>query len=157
MFHEIKDSLRRLYLEDSRPWLVGFSGGKDSTMLAALIFDAAISVPADLRQKPVSVVCAGTRVEIPAIAEMVGGTLDGIRRASDQYGLNIEANLLKPILEQSFWVSIVGGGYPQVKATITAVSATLLGMGPQIGGPLIDRRFHGSRGRQGQIDHDRLS
>ena len=33
MFHEIKAPLRRLYLEDGRPWLVGFSGAKDSTMI----------------------------------------------------------------------------------------------------------------------------
>ncbi len=40
MFEEIKASLQQLYQEDERPWLVGFSGGKDSTMLASLIFDA---------------------------------------------------------------------------------------------------------------------
>ena len=31
-YHDIKSSLRQLYLDDHRPWLVGFSGGKDSTM-----------------------------------------------------------------------------------------------------------------------------
>ena len=35
-YSDIKDSLRNLYVEDPRPWLVGFSGGKDSTMLASL-------------------------------------------------------------------------------------------------------------------------
>jgi DNA sulfur modification protein DndC len=40
IFQDIKGSLRQLYLEDERPWLVGFSGGKDSTMLASLVFDA---------------------------------------------------------------------------------------------------------------------
>ena len=28
IFQDIKGSLRQLYLEDERPWLVGFSGGK---------------------------------------------------------------------------------------------------------------------------------
>jgi DNA sulfur modification protein DndC len=42
MFQEIKDSLRQLYPEDQRPWLVGSSGGKDSTMLASLVFDAVL-------------------------------------------------------------------------------------------------------------------
>jgi len=28
MFQDIKSSLGQLYLEDQRPWLVGFSGGK---------------------------------------------------------------------------------------------------------------------------------
>jgi 3'-phosphoadenosine 5'-phosphosulfate sulfotransferase (PAPS reductase)/FAD synthetase len=46
MFQNIKTSLCQLYLEDKRPWLVGFSGGKDSTMLASLIFDVVLSIPA---------------------------------------------------------------------------------------------------------------
>ena len=36
MFQNIKASLQQLYREDERPWLVGFSGGKDSTMLASM-------------------------------------------------------------------------------------------------------------------------
>jgi hypothetical protein len=28
MFQEIKASLQQLYLEDERPWLIGFSGGQ---------------------------------------------------------------------------------------------------------------------------------
>ncbi len=35
LYQAIKDSLRRLYVEDNRPWLVGYSGGKDSTMVAS--------------------------------------------------------------------------------------------------------------------------
>lgn len=29
-YHDIKSSLRQPYLDDPRPWLVGFGGGKDS-------------------------------------------------------------------------------------------------------------------------------
>ena len=112
MFQEIKASLQQLYREDERPWLVGFSGGKDSTMLASLIFDAVLSIPAEQRKKPISVLCTDTRVEIPAIAEMIEGTLDRMRKCSQQNGLNIEANPLKPLIEESFWVSIIGRGYP---------------------------------------------
>jgi DNA sulfur modification protein DndC len=39
IFKDISQSMCRLYKEDDRPWLVGFSGGKDSTMLASLIFN----------------------------------------------------------------------------------------------------------------------
>ena len=67
---DIRNTLRELYLEDTRPWLVGFSGGKDSTMLASLVFDTVLSVPAENRKKPVAVLCTDTRVEIPAIVEM---------------------------------------------------------------------------------------
>jgi hypothetical protein len=55
MFQAIKDCLREPYLEDKRPWLVGFSGGKESGMLASLVFDAVRSVPAEQRTKPVTV------------------------------------------------------------------------------------------------------
>lgn len=67
MFPEIRDRLRRLYLEDPRPWLVGFSGGKDSTLLAALIFEVVAAIPAADRRKPIAVLCTDTRVEIPAL------------------------------------------------------------------------------------------
>jgi len=116
-YKEIKDSLARLYAEDERPWLVGFSGGKDSTMLASLIFDAALSIPAGQRKKPVSILCTDTRVEIPAIVEMVEGTLSRMQRFSQQNDLNIEINLLRPPPEQSFWVNIIGRGYPPPNRT----------------------------------------
>ena len=112
VFQDIRDSLRQLYLEDERPWLVGFSGGKDSTMLASLVFDAVLSTPATQRKKPVSVLCTDTRVEIPAIADMVEGTLDRMRKCSHQHNLSIDANLLKPTIEESFWVNMIGRGYP---------------------------------------------
>src|SRR3989441_4072223 len=112
IFQDIKGPLRQLYLEDERPWLVGFSGGKDSTMWASLVFDAILSIPTEQQKKAVSVLCTDTRVEIPAIAEMVEGTLDRMRKCSQQHNLNIDANLLKPTIEESFWVNIIGRGYP---------------------------------------------
>ena len=61
MFHEIRDSLRTVYLADPRPWLIGFSGGKDSTMVASLIFEVVAAIAAEQRTKPISVVCTDTR------------------------------------------------------------------------------------------------
>src|SRR4030043_1429538 len=116
-YRDIRDTLNQLYMEDDRPWLVGFSGGKDSTMLASLIFDAILSIPPAQRKKPVSVLCTDTRVEIPAIAEMVEGTLARMQRFSQQNGLNIDMNLLKPPPEQSFWVNVIGRGHPPPNRT----------------------------------------
>lgn len=75
MFSEIQATLRDLYLSAPRPRLVRFSGGKDSTMVAALIFEAIRSIPEQERIKPVSILCTDTRVEIPAIAETPEGLL----------------------------------------------------------------------------------
>jgi len=116
-YEEIRKSLGSLYLGDKRPWLVGFSGGKDSTLVAALIFDAVLSVPAGERKKPVAILCTDTRVEIPAISETIEATLARMRKFSQQHGLNIEVNLLKPPPEQSFWVNLIGRGYPPPNRT----------------------------------------
>jgi DNA sulfur modification protein DndC len=78
-------------------------------MLASLIFDVALSIPAEQRKKPISVLCTDTRVEIPAIAEMIEGTLDRMRKCSQQHNLNIDANLLKPLIEESFWATSSAG------------------------------------------------
>lgn len=112
VYSEIKTSLVQLYLSDERPWIVGFSGGKDSTLVAVLIFDAVLSIPADQRKKPIALVCTDTRVEIPAVVEAVEGTLAKMNRFSQQNDLNIEVNLLRPPPEQSVWVNIIGRGYP---------------------------------------------
>jgi DNA sulfur modification protein DndC len=111
-YRDIRNSLSQLYLEDDRPWLVGFSGGKDSTMLASLVFDTVLSIPAAQRKKPLSILCTDTRVEIPAIVETIEGALARMRKFSQQNDLNIEVNLLKPPPEQSFWVNVIGRGYP---------------------------------------------
>jgi hypothetical protein len=108
VYQDIRKNLHVLYVEDTRPWLVGFSGGKDSTMLASLVFDAVLSAPADQRKKPVAILCTDTRVEIPAIVEMVEGALARMHKFSQQNDLHIEVNLLKPPPEQSFWVNIIG-------------------------------------------------
>ncbi|MBI5411377.1 MAG: hypothetical protein HZA21_05235 [Nitrospirae bacterium] len=108
VYQDIRENLRELYVEDTRPWLAGFSGGKDSTMLASLVFDAVLSAPADQRKKPVAILCTDTRVEIPAIIEMIESTLARMHKFSQQNGLNVEVKLLKPPPEQSFWVNIIG-------------------------------------------------
>jgi len=111
-YADIKTALQQLYQEDTRPWLVGFSGGKDSTMVASLIFDTVFSFPVKQRTKPIVILCTDTRVEIPAVAEAVEGALAKMRKSSQQNDLNIEVNLLKPPPEQSFWANIIGRGYP---------------------------------------------
>lgn len=56
-YSDISGSLQQLYRDDPRPWLIGFSGGKDSTLVAALVFDAVMSIPPEQRTKPVTVLC----------------------------------------------------------------------------------------------------
>jgi DNA sulfur modification protein DndC len=112
MLEAIVESLRQLYLSDTRPWMVGFSGGKDSSLVAHLIFDAVRSIPEKERIKEVHILCTDTRVEIPAVVETIEGTLNKMQNASDSQGLRITTHLLRPPADQSFWVNIIGRGYP---------------------------------------------
>jgi DNA sulfur modification protein DndC len=111
-FSEIRNNLQTLYLEDERPWLVGFSGGKDSSMVASLVFDVVMGLPPEKRTKEIAILCSDTRVEIPAIVEMVETTLAKMKKFSAANNLNIEVHLLRPPAEQSFWVNVIGRGYP---------------------------------------------
>lgn len=117
MFKDISDKLKDQYLNDSRPWLVGFSGGKDSTLVAALIFNTIMTIPEEQRKKPVALLSTDTRAEIPAIVEMLQTTLKRMSKTSQKLNLNIEVLLLKPPPEQSFWVNIIGRGYPPPNRT----------------------------------------
>ena len=38
-FEDIVEEMKVVYLHDKRPWMIGFSGGKDSTMLVMLVFE----------------------------------------------------------------------------------------------------------------------
>jgi DNA sulfur modification protein DndC len=112
MLEAITASLRQLYLTDPRPWMVGFSGGKDSSLVAHLVFDAVRSIPADDRTKEIHFLCTDTRVEIPAVVETIEGTLAKMQAASDEQSLGITTHLLRPPADQTFWVNIIGRGYP---------------------------------------------
>ena len=117
VFGDISKRLAAMYLEDDRPWLIGFSGGKDSTLVTSLIFEAVLAVAPERRTKEIAVVCTDTRVEIPAIADMIEATLGRMRRYSNGQNLNIEVNLLRPPPEEGFWVNLIGRGYPPPNRT----------------------------------------
>src|ERR1035438_10371225 len=53
---------------------------------------------------------------------MVESTLARMQKFSQQNNLSLEANLLKPPPEQSFWVTIIGRGYPPPNRTFRSES-----------------------------------
>jgi len=95
-----------------RPWIIGFSGGKDSTALLQLVWLALKNIPHELRNRKIYVVCNDTMVENPVITDYVFGVLKKIDVAAVEQGLPIETRKTIPRLEDSFWVNIIGRGYP---------------------------------------------
>ncbi len=103
--------------KSERPWIIGFSGGKDSTVLLTLVWEALSRIkdempyPFQLR-RPVYVVCNDTMVENPIISSYVEDVLLKIETAARDQGLPIIVKKTVPKLEESFWINVLGKGYP---------------------------------------------
>ena len=108
----ICDEIRTVYLNDSRPWILGFSGGKDSTCMAQLVWQALSILPLEKLDKKIYIVSSDTLVESPQIVERITTSLDKIEKASKESNIPISTNLLRPPITDTFWVRILGLGYP---------------------------------------------
>ncbi len=106
------NKLIELYRSDTRPWVVGYSGGKDSTALLQLVYQALGELPAHERRKPVHVISNDTLVEIPNVATLVADSLLKIQTASKKHQLPITVAQTHPEIENTFFVNIIGRGYP---------------------------------------------
>ena len=107
LLHEVK----ALYHEDSRPWVIGFSGGKDSTAVLQLVYAVLLSLPPEQRNKPVFVVSSDTRVETPVVVELLTQTMDELNEKAESQNIPLTAHVVKPEIDQSFWVNLLGKGY----------------------------------------------
>ncbi|EST26971.1 DNA phosphorothioation system sulfurtransferase DndC [Streptomyces roseochromogenus] len=109
---ELTEEVRELYTADEVPWVVGYSGGKDSTAVLQLVWLALKGLPAEQRTKPVYVISTDTLVENPVVALWVSQSLDTMKKAAEEQGLPIEPHRLTPKVEDTFWVNLIGRGYP---------------------------------------------
>ncbi len=105
--------LEKLYQSDGRPWVIAFSGGKDSTLVLQLVYEM-LSV-LQLRGvvlKPVYVLSSDTRVESPNVAKYVRDTLAMIDQHATSSQLPLQVRLVEPTPAESYWGKIIGRGYP---------------------------------------------
>lgn len=109
---DIYQEIREIYLADRRPWVIGYSGGKDSTCTLQLIWLALAGLPSEQLQKPVYVISSDTLVETPVIVRYIDTTLNRINEASKINRLPFEAHKVQPVVDDSFWVNMIGRGYP---------------------------------------------
>lgn len=114
MFEEyiaIKKEMELVYLHDQRPWMIGYSGGKDSTLLCQLVFEMLESLPEEKRWKPVYIVTSDTMVENPIVKTYMHKMSKAINEASTEKNLNIQAHIIYPEIRQTFWSLVIGLGY----------------------------------------------
>jgi DNA sulfur modification protein DndC len=110
---EIASEIQALFLSDSLPWIVGYSGGKDSTASLQLIWTAIAKLPQERRKfKPIYVISTDTLVENPVISAWVKKSLIQMDESARSQELTINPTPLTPALENRFWVNLIGKGYP---------------------------------------------
>lgn len=101
-----------LYLADEIPWVVGYSGGKDSTAVLQLVWTAVAAIPREQRRKPIYVISTDTLVENPIVALWVSKSLETMAAAAQDQDLPLTSHRLTPASENTFWVNLIGRGYP---------------------------------------------
>lgn len=104
--------IQEIYLADEIPWVVGYSGGKDSTATLQLVWIALQQLPSHRLHKQVHVISTDTLVENPIVGIWVTASLTTMEKAAKDQNLPIIPHLLKPETTESFWVNLLGKGYP---------------------------------------------
>lgn len=100
------------------PWIIGFSGGKDSTLLVQAVFEAVLSITPSKRTRPVHIVSNDTLVESPLVLEHLEICMQKINEAILSIGLPFWVAKTKPDIGNTFWTLLIGKGYPSPNQTM---------------------------------------
>lgn len=113
-WREVVQHVKEEYLSEAQhyPWIVGFSGGKDSTVVAHAVFEALQAIPPSLRRRPVHIVSNDTLVESPLVMAHLDEVTASIQQAAESLGLPFTVARTHPELSKTFWVLLIGKGYP---------------------------------------------
>ena len=112
VFEEIIEEMTYVYKHDNRPWLIGYSGGKDSSLLVSLVVETVMRLPAKERTKKVFIVSSDTGVENTIVKRYMHNSSNKINEFSKSINANIQAEIIYPDVTQSFWSLVIGLGYP---------------------------------------------
>lgn len=104
--------IRKIYLADDRPWVIGYSGGKDSTAVLQTVWYALKNLPPEESNKPVFVIASDTLVETPVIVGHLNATLSRINESAEEQSMPFTAHKVTPEVDDTFWVNLIGRGYP---------------------------------------------
>ena len=114
---DLYEKIQTIYLADTRPWVIGYSGGKDSTTSLQLIWYALAKLPKTKLKKPVYVISSDTLVETPHVISFIDQTLGNIETEAKKQNLPFEGHKVQPLIEESFWTNLIGKGYPTPSVT----------------------------------------
>lgn len=112
VFEDIIEEMTFVYKHDNRPWLIGYSGGKDSSLLVSLVIEVVTRLPEYERNKKIFIVTSDTGVENPIVKKYMHTSSQKINEFSQKINANIQADIIYPDVTQSYWNLVIGLGYP---------------------------------------------
>ncbi|CAG9344023.1 TPA: DNA phosphorothioation system sulfurtransferase DndC [Clostridium perfringens] len=110
--NNILDEMTRVYKNDSRPWVIGYSGGKDSTTVVLLAFKMLQNLPKEERHKPVYVISSDTLIENPIVLSYLQQNSKYINEGAKNLGLPLYTDMIHPDYNNTFWANVIGKGLP---------------------------------------------
>jgi DNA sulfur modification protein DndC len=120
LWEQVIRDMRKEYLDDSHnfPWIIGFSGGKDSTLVVHAAVEVLTALPPSRRKRPVHVVSNDTLVESPVVIAHLNKVTQAIGAMARNLDLPVTVARTTPELSKSFWVLLIGKGYPSPNQTM---------------------------------------
>lgn len=112
---ELIEEIKFVYQSDDRPWVIGYSGGKDSTAVVELVYKMLLSLPDWQRNKNVYIVSSDTLIENPLIKIYLNKMNYMLGQAALRDGLPIRSTMVTPLADNSFWANVIGRGFPTPK------------------------------------------
>jgi len=109
---ELIDEIKYVYQSDNRPWVIGYSGGKDSTTVVELVYKMLQGLSEKDRTKNVYIVSSDTLIENPLIKIYLIKMNELLGEAAKKDNLPIKSCMVKPPADNSFWANVIGRGFP---------------------------------------------
>jgi DNA sulfur modification protein DndC len=104
--------IQELYCQDEVPFVIGWSGGKDSSCVLQLIWNAIAALPVEKRTKTIHVITNDTLVENPIVTAWVNKCIQQMEIAAQKQQMPIQPHITFPEVKDRFWVCLMGKGYP---------------------------------------------
>lgn len=109
---ELIDEIKYVYQSDDRPWIIGYSGGKDSTTVVELVYRMLLSLPVEERNKRVYIISSDTMIENPLIKVYLSRMNKMLGEAAERDNVPISSCMVTPEPNNTFWANVIGRGFP---------------------------------------------
>lgn len=109
---ELIDEIKYVYKSDNRPWIIGYSGGKDSTTVVELVYRMLLSLPIKERKKNVYIISSDTMIENPLIKVYLSRMNKMLGEAAKKDNVPITSCMVTPEPNNTFWANVIGRGFP---------------------------------------------